>query len=197
MAAAPRSTSRSGRCRSKTLGTLCCRQATIHTFCTRGRGRKLLLGRVFRAALGIMRRCLWAPQVPPPLGIGTVKLEDGSSVKGFICEGWVAGERRVWLARVTSAPQPECANRAACMASEAGWLGGCQPFLVAGPGNPSTRPFARRGLQGGGARRGGHLSPWQLAGLRATAAGGRQGRDLAWFCAAVLPHARQLGSFLV
>ncbi|KAI7838880.1 hypothetical protein COHA_007346 [Chlorella ohadii] len=29
-------------------------------------------------------------QVPPPLGIGTVKLDDGSSVKGFICEGWVA-----------------------------------------------------------------------------------------------------------
>lgn len=29
-------------------------------------------------------------QVPTPLGIGTLKLEDGSSVKGFICEGWVA-----------------------------------------------------------------------------------------------------------
>ena len=29
-------------------------------------------------------------QVPAPLGIGTVLLEDGSSVKGFICEGWVA-----------------------------------------------------------------------------------------------------------
>lgn len=29
-------------------------------------------------------------QVPPPLGIGTVKLGDGGSVKGFICEGWVA-----------------------------------------------------------------------------------------------------------
>jgi len=28
-------------------------------------------------------------QVPPPLGIGTVELEDGSNVKGFICEGWV------------------------------------------------------------------------------------------------------------
>lgn len=32
-------------------------------------------------------------QVPPPLGIGTVKLEDGGSVNGFICEGWVAGGR--------------------------------------------------------------------------------------------------------
>lgn len=36
-------------------------------------------------------RLLTPVQVPPPLGIGTVKLDDGSSVKGFICEGWVAG----------------------------------------------------------------------------------------------------------
>ena len=28
-------------------------------------------------------------QVPAPLGIGTVDLEDGSQVKGFICEAWV------------------------------------------------------------------------------------------------------------
>jgi hypothetical protein len=27
--------------------------------------------------------------VPGPLGIGSVELDDGSSVKGFICEGWV------------------------------------------------------------------------------------------------------------
>lgn len=32
-----------------------------------------------------------AVQVPPPLGIGTVKLAAGGSVNGFICEGWVAG----------------------------------------------------------------------------------------------------------
>lgn len=31
-------------------------------------------------------------QIPPPLGIGTVKLADGSLVKGFCCEGYVAGE---------------------------------------------------------------------------------------------------------
>lgn len=28
--------------------------------------------------------------MPPPLGIGTVDLIDGSQVKGFICEAWVA-----------------------------------------------------------------------------------------------------------
>ena len=33
-------------------------------------------------------------QVPPPLGIGTVKLEGGGTVNGFICEGWVAGAAR-------------------------------------------------------------------------------------------------------
>lgn len=33
--------------------------------------------------------------VPPPLGIGSVELEEGSYVHGFICEGWVleAAER--------------------------------------------------------------------------------------------------------
>jgi allophanate hydrolase len=25
-------------------------------------------------------------EIPPPLGIGTVELEDGSSIKGFLCE---------------------------------------------------------------------------------------------------------------
>ena len=29
-------------------------------------------------------------QIPPPLGLGTLDLEDGGSVKGFICEGYVA-----------------------------------------------------------------------------------------------------------
>lgn len=29
-------------------------------------------------------------QVPAPLGIGTVDLDDGTQVKGFICEAWVA-----------------------------------------------------------------------------------------------------------
>ena len=31
-------------------------------------------------------------KIPPPLGIGTVVLADGSLVKGFSCEGYVAGE---------------------------------------------------------------------------------------------------------
>jgi allophanate hydrolase len=29
-------------------------------------------------------------QVPAPLGIGTVELDDGAQEKGFICEAWVA-----------------------------------------------------------------------------------------------------------
>lgn len=29
-------------------------------------------------------------QIPAPLGLGTVDLEDGSSTIGFICEGYVA-----------------------------------------------------------------------------------------------------------
>lgn len=33
-------------------------------------------------------------QVPPPLGIGTIKLEDGNLVKGFIGEAWIAEEAR-------------------------------------------------------------------------------------------------------
>ncbi len=45
--------------------------------------------------------------IPPPLGIGTLKLEDGTSVKGFICEPFaIAGSQditafggwRNWLA---------------------------------------------------------------------------------------------------
>lgn len=32
-------------------------------------------------------------QVPPPLAIGSVELEDGSIVKGFICEGHIAQVR--------------------------------------------------------------------------------------------------------
>lgn len=53
-------------------------------------------------------------QVPPPLGIGTVKLEDGSSVKGFICEGWVAGARQkpavdaaAWCRRMRFVPSAQ------------------------------------------------------------------------------------------
>jgi allophanate hydrolase len=46
-------------------------------------------------------------QIPSPLGLGTVAIEDGSTVKGFICEGHaVAGATditayggwRAWLA---------------------------------------------------------------------------------------------------
>ncbi|MBI3958022.1 MAG: hypothetical protein HY328_04355 [Chloroflexi bacterium] len=50
----------------------------------------------------------FARQIPPPLGIGAVKLADGSLVKGFSCEGYVAGEAEEithlggWLAYLES-----------------------------------------------------------------------------------------------
>jgi allophanate hydrolase len=35
-------------------------------------------------------------QIPPPLGIGTLTLEDGDQVKGFLCEAWaVAGKKDI------------------------------------------------------------------------------------------------------
>jgi allophanate hydrolase len=35
-------------------------------------------------------------QIPPPLGIGTLTLEDGEQVKGFLCEAWaVAGKKDI------------------------------------------------------------------------------------------------------
>jgi allophanate hydrolase len=34
--------------------------------------------------------------IPPPLGIGTVELEDGEQVRGFVCEGYaVAGAKDI------------------------------------------------------------------------------------------------------
>ena len=32
-------------------------------------------------------------QIPPPLGIGTVELEDGGEVKGFLCEPYAVRGR--------------------------------------------------------------------------------------------------------
>jgi allophanate hydrolase len=35
-------------------------------------------------------------EIPPPLGIGTLELEDGELVKGFICEGFaIAGAKDI------------------------------------------------------------------------------------------------------
>jgi allophanate hydrolase len=55
--------------------------------------------------------------VAPPLAIGTIELEDGEEVKGFLCESWAAAQARDitqfggWLAfresRVASDPPPE------------------------------------------------------------------------------------------
>jgi allophanate hydrolase len=33
-------------------------------------------------------------EIPPPLGIGTLELEDGRTVQGFLCEAWAAEGRR-------------------------------------------------------------------------------------------------------
>jgi allophanate hydrolase len=33
-------------------------------------------------------------QIPPPLGIGTLELEDGEQVKGFLCESHAVAGRR-------------------------------------------------------------------------------------------------------
>jgi allophanate hydrolase len=47
-------------------------------------------------------------EIPPPLGIGTIDLDDGSRVQGFLCEPWaIEGKREItsfrgwkaWLAR--------------------------------------------------------------------------------------------------
>lgn len=37
---------------------------------------------------------LFVSQVPAPLGIGSVLLEDGETVKGFLCEGYAIDEAR-------------------------------------------------------------------------------------------------------
>jgi allophanate hydrolase len=35
-------------------------------------------------------------QIPPPLGIGTLALEDGEQVKGFVCEAYaLAGKQDI------------------------------------------------------------------------------------------------------
>jgi len=44
-------------------------------------------------------------QVPAPLGIGTIDLEDGTTVKGFICEAWVAEAAVAGDARVRDITQ--------------------------------------------------------------------------------------------
>ena len=53
-------------------------------------------------------------QIPPPLGIGTLALEDGEQVKGFVCEAHaVAGKKDVPLVPVRQAAA-RAANRRGC-----------------------------------------------------------------------------------
>lgn len=40
--------------------------------------------------------------VPSPLGFGTVILEDGEKVKGFVCEGWAADPEKASLMGVAA-----------------------------------------------------------------------------------------------
>ena len=58
--------------------------------------------------LGLEAFGAFVAEVPPPLAIGSVELEDGSVVKGFICEGHAVedateitryGGWRAWLSR--------------------------------------------------------------------------------------------------
>lgn len=58
--------------------------------------------------LGLEAFGAFVAEVPPPLAIGSVELEDGSVVKGFICEGCAVedateitryGGWRTWLSR--------------------------------------------------------------------------------------------------
>jgi allophanate hydrolase len=58
-----------------------------------------------RAAYGA-----FVAEIPPPLGIGTLELDDGSRVQGFLCEAWTTTGRRditewggwkAWLASLT------------------------------------------------------------------------------------------------
>ena len=71
-------------------------QSIYHTQCRAGMvkvrdgsGKSMYL-EVFKLPIENVGRFLQL--IPPPLGLGTVDLEDGESVKGFICEGYVTSE---------------------------------------------------------------------------------------------------------
>ncbi|MGA1328500.1 MAG: allophanate hydrolase [Rubrivivax sp.] len=74
--------------------------------------------------------------IPAPLGLGTVELEDGSPVHGFLCEAHaLAGARditahggwRAWLAARTGVPAAQAAQAAQAPAAIAGTVPAVQP----------------------------------------------------------------------
>lgn len=54
---------------------------------------------IFRMPIDSVGRFL--EQIPAPLGLGTVTLDDGSSTVGFICEGYVAQEKSSCIQDIT------------------------------------------------------------------------------------------------
>jgi allophanate hydrolase len=57
----------------------------------KGKGIEIEVWRLTEPAFG-----RFVGRIPGPLGIGTVELEDGSSVKSFLCEEWaVRGAREI------------------------------------------------------------------------------------------------------
>ena len=54
---------------------------------------------IFRVPIESVGRFL--EQIPAPLGLGTVSLDDGSSTLGFICEGYVAQEQSSFTQDIT------------------------------------------------------------------------------------------------
>ncbi|KAL3158259.1 hypothetical protein ABBQ38_010510 [Trebouxia sp. C0009 RCD-2024] len=69
----------------KDSATSVCKPGMIAVGCGKGKAIELDIWN-----LPVQRLGQFFMQIPPPLGLGTVFLEDGSTVKGFICEGYIA-----------------------------------------------------------------------------------------------------------
>ena len=86
--------------------------------------------------------------VAPPLAIGTVELEDGEKLKGFLCESWAAATARditdfgSWIAFLAIKQTPATGKARHDRTHDAISLGSCWllPSLLAGCGGRSKRP---------------------------------------------------------
>lgn len=63
-------------------------------------------------------------QVPPPLAIGSVELDDGSIVKGFVCEGHIAQVGTVEIASSITHCTTVIRQGGSCLLSQGPQLGG-------------------------------------------------------------------------